>query len=240
MLNQQPDQGRRREDATKDRRVEVRPEDSGNGWIAARELPPAAALAIDRKLTARARQFKKAGVGGTMDELRALAFLERFGEAEPLGDLRDENGDGNGGRGPQPGDAPDSDCGAGPQASGRGCAGGTVTHINLTAPAADMTGQASRPGEMDGVGPLDPWTIRDLTSNAARDAWSAWCFTITDKTAARWKVVSMPSTFTFVLLAPPPGVSHLAPLPTCTTPGTVSGRISEISPLSPEFLATLR
>ena len=172
---------RRREDATKDRRVEVRPEDSGNGWIAARELPPAAVLAIDRKLTARARQFKKAGVGGTMDELRALAFLERFGEAEPLGDLRDENGDGNGGRGPQPGDAPDSDCGAGPQASGRGCAGGTVTHINLTAPAADMTGQANRPGEMNGAGPLDPWTIRDLTSNAARDAWSAWCFTITDK-----------------------------------------------------------
>ncbi len=181
---------RRREDAAKDRRVEIQPEDSGNGWIAARELPPAAVLAIDRKLTARARVFKKAGIAGTMDELRALAFLERFGEADPLG------GHGNGGQGgqdpqpggpgggsddggapgPQPGTAPGGNDGA----SGAGYSGGTVTHINLTAPAADMTEQASRPGEMRGAGPVDPWTIRDMTSQAARDARSTWCFTITD------------------------------------------------------------
>ena len=50
----------------------------------------------------------------------------------------------------------------------------------------------------------------------------------------------MPSTFTLTLVAPAPGVSHFAPLPTCTTPGTVSGMMAEISPESPEFLETLR
>ena len=50
----------------------------------------------------------------------------------------------------------------------------------------------------------------------------------------------MPSTLTLTLVAPAPGVSHLAPLPTCTTPGTVSGMMLEIRPESPEFLETLR
>ncbi|HEX6524853.1 MAG TPA: hypothetical protein VF070_33340, partial [Streptosporangiaceae bacterium] len=67
-------------------RIEVRPEVSGNGMMAGRELPPVAVLRMDRLLTARARQFKKAGVDGDMDTLRVLAFLERFGEADPLAD----------------------------------------------------------------------------------------------------------------------------------------------------------
>jgi hypothetical protein len=170
---------RRREDAVRDRRVEIRPEDSGNAWIAARELPPAAVLAVDRKLTARARQFKKAGIPGTMDELRALAFLERFGEADPLGDLG--TGDGHGGQDPRLGGDPGQGGtgGTGPRTPGSG--GGTVTHVNLTAPAADMTQQASRPGEMRGTGPVDPGTIRDMTGRAARDPRSTWCFTVTDE-----------------------------------------------------------
>src|ERR1035441_583460 len=39
-------------------------------------------------------------------------------------------------------------------------------------------------------------------------------------------VVSIPSTLTLTLLAPAPGVSHLAPLPACTTPG-----VSHLAPL---------
>src|SRR5258708_248552 len=54
------------------------------------------------------------------------------------------------------------------------------------------------------------------------------------------KVVSMPSTLTLTLVAPAPGVSHLAPLPTWTTPGTVRGMMLEMRPESPEFLETLR
>ena len=53
-------------------------EDSGSAVIAGRELPPAAALAASQLLTARARQLRKAGITGGMDELRVLAYLEKL------------------------------------------------------------------------------------------------------------------------------------------------------------------
>src|ERR1700678_4325394 len=76
---------KRRDRGTKDARVETRPELSGNMQIAARELPPASALALDQKLTARARELKKAGIKGTMGRLRVLAYLERWGITDPFG-----------------------------------------------------------------------------------------------------------------------------------------------------------
>jgi hypothetical protein len=76
---------RHREESAKRRRVEIRAEDSGNASIAGRELPPAAVLAASQLLTARARQLRKAGLGGGMDELRVLAYLERLGVLDPLG-----------------------------------------------------------------------------------------------------------------------------------------------------------
>src|SRR6202522_1905054 len=81
-----PDASRKRRDrGTKDARVETRPELSGNMQVAARELPPASALALDQKLTARARELKKAGIKGTMGRLRVLAYLERWGITDPFG-----------------------------------------------------------------------------------------------------------------------------------------------------------
>ncbi|HEX6524485.1 MAG TPA: DUF222 domain-containing protein, partial [Streptosporangiaceae bacterium] len=63
VIEVNPDAARRnREDAARECRIEVRPEVSGNGMMAGRELPPVAVLRMDRLLTARARQFKKAGV----------------------------------------------------------------------------------------------------------------------------------------------------------------------------------
>jgi hypothetical protein len=76
---------RHRTEAAKRRRVEVRAEDSGNASISGRELPPAAVLAASQLLTARARQLRAAGLGGGMDELRVLAYLERLGVLDPLG-----------------------------------------------------------------------------------------------------------------------------------------------------------
>ena len=70
---------KRREQAAKQRRVEVLPEDSGNEMLAGRELPPAAVLAASQLLTARARQLRKAGILGGMDELRVQAYLEKLG-----------------------------------------------------------------------------------------------------------------------------------------------------------------
>jgi len=67
---------KRREDAARDARVERWAEDSGNAALAGRELPPAAVLAIDERVNAWARELKRAALTGTMDELRARAFLD--------------------------------------------------------------------------------------------------------------------------------------------------------------------
>ena len=72
-----PDKARkRREDAARDARVERWPEDSGNAALAGRELPPDRVLAADQRITWWARQLKKAGLEGSMDELRARAYLD--------------------------------------------------------------------------------------------------------------------------------------------------------------------
>ena len=67
---------KRREEAAKDARVERWAEDSGNAALVGRELPPAEVLAADQRVTWWARQLKKAGLDGSMDELRARAYLD--------------------------------------------------------------------------------------------------------------------------------------------------------------------
>ena len=67
---------RRREDAARDARVQRWAEDSGNAALAGRELPPAEVLAADQRISWWARQLKKAGLAGSMDELRARAYLD--------------------------------------------------------------------------------------------------------------------------------------------------------------------
>ena len=67
---------RRREEAAKDARVQRWAEDSGNAALAGRELPPAEVLAADQRISWWARQLKKAGLAGSMDELRARAYLD--------------------------------------------------------------------------------------------------------------------------------------------------------------------
>ena len=37
-----------------------------------------------------------------------------------------------------------------------------------------------QPGEMGGIGPVDPDLARDLASAAARNPRSTWCLTVTD------------------------------------------------------------
>ncbi|MGH3184566.1 MAG: DUF222 domain-containing protein, partial [Streptosporangiaceae bacterium] len=67
---------KRREEAARDARVERWAEDSGNAALMGRELPPAEVLAADQKITVWARQLKKAGLEGSIDELRARAYLD--------------------------------------------------------------------------------------------------------------------------------------------------------------------
>lgn len=91
VIEVNPDAARkRREDAAKECRIEVRPEESGNAMIAGRELPAVAVLKMDQAINTRARQLRKLGVAGGINELRVLAFLERWGAADPIGALTDQ------------------------------------------------------------------------------------------------------------------------------------------------------
>jgi hypothetical protein len=50
----------------------------------------------------------------------------------------------------------------------------------MTITLLDLLGLADRPGEMAGIGPLDPELARDLAWAAAQSSRSTWCITVTD------------------------------------------------------------
>jgi hypothetical protein len=169
-----PDKARtRREAAAKDARVEWWPEHSGNAALAGRELPPAAVLAADQRVTAWAKELRAAGLDGTMDELRARAYLDLLlgVDSRPAPPAKD-NQDGQTGR-------PAVSPAAGPLAGV--VPPGFAARVNLTTPLHTLTGLASRPGELDGLGPVDPWLARDLARAAARSPRTTWCLTVTDE-----------------------------------------------------------
>jgi hypothetical protein len=159
----------RREHEAKKTRVERWAEASGNAGLAGRELPPAQVLAADQRVTAWAKELRKAGLEGGMDALRARAFMDILlgMDSRPLGHKPD------GTREPQ---AP---------APGGPVAGvippGFAGHVTLTIPEATLTRRAARPGELGGIGPVDPELARDLAAAAARNPRSTWCVTVTDK-----------------------------------------------------------
>ena len=152
---------KRREAAAKDARVERWAEDSGNAALAGHELPPDEVLAADQRITAWARELKKSGLEGDMDVLRARAFLDLLlgKDSRPRQD----------GAGPTGGPA----AGAAP--------GGFAGRVTLTVPLANVTRLADRPGEISGIGPVDPWLARDLANAAAADPKTTWCITVTDE-----------------------------------------------------------
>jgi hypothetical protein len=67
---------RRREEAQKDPRLRRWREDAGTAALAGYGLPPADVLAADERLTARALRLRAAGLPGTLEELRARAYLD--------------------------------------------------------------------------------------------------------------------------------------------------------------------
>jgi hypothetical protein len=163
---------KRREHEAAQTRVERWAEPSGNAGLAGRELPPAEVLAADQRVTAWAKELRKAGLDGTMDQLRARAYLDILlgtdsrppapGPSDPPGPPP-----------PTPAPAP-----AGPLAGV--IPPGFAGRVTLTIPAATLLDLAARPGEMTGIGPIDPDLARDLASAAARNPRSTWCVTVTD------------------------------------------------------------
>ena len=57
---------------------------------------------------------------------------------------------------------------------------GFAGKINLTVPAATLLDLADRPGEIAGIGPVDPDLARDLAAAAAANPKTTWCVTVTD------------------------------------------------------------
>jgi hypothetical protein len=158
---------KRREDAEKDARVERWAEDSGNAALMGRELPPAEVLAADQRITAWAHELRKAGLDGDMDVLRAYLDLLLGKDSRP-----------------QPGDGP---------AQQDVAPGGFAVRGNLTVPLAGLTGTADRPGQLSGIGPVDPWLARDLAAAAARNPRTSWCVTVTDADGhAEWHGCARP------------------------------------------------
>src|SRR6266536_2385916 len=185
----------RRETAAKFARVERWAEDSGNAALMGRELPPDEVLAADQRISGWAGELKRAGLEGGMDELRARAFLDlvlgkdsrpRAPQAagtagQDAGSAGQDNGAAGGA---STGGGAQRPPGAGP-AGGAGLAGGTgggfAGRVTLTVPLGTAAGRADRPGELAGLGPVDPWLARDLLRAAARNPDTTWCVTITDE-----------------------------------------------------------
>jgi Domain of unknown function (DUF222) len=161
VMEAAPDKAReRRETAARFARVERWAEDTGNAALMGRELPPDEVLAADQRICWWAGELRTAGLAGGMDELRARAFLDLL-----LGtDSRPRQQATAGGGGPAPGTVP----------------GGFAGRVNLTTPLATLTDLAGRPGELSGLGPVDPWLARDLAAAAAANPKTTWCVTVTD------------------------------------------------------------
>jgi hypothetical protein len=83
-LDPQAAKDRKERAAARDRRVEVRREASGNASLAGRELATADVMASKSYLDAIAARLRTAGIGGTLDHLRALALTELTQGRDPL------------------------------------------------------------------------------------------------------------------------------------------------------------
>jgi hypothetical protein len=168
--------------------VERWAEDTGNAALMGRELPPDEVLAADQQITAWARELKAAGLEGGMDELRARAYLDlllgkdsrprRSATAGGDGGASPDNGRGSG-PGPAGPDEPGRPPAAGP--AGGAVPAGFAGRVTLTAPLATLTRLTDRPGELAGLGPVDPWLTRDLAAAAAQNPKTTWCVTVTDE-----------------------------------------------------------
>ena len=152
-----PDKARkRREEAAKDARVERWAEDSGNAALVGRELPPAEVLAADQRVTWWARQLRKAGLDGSMDELRARAYLDLLlgidsrPAPQPAGNGSAAQSPGPDDPGTGTGDGPDSNGpdsngpdGDGPDSNGPDATAPTATARTATARAVAGPGRES-------------------------------------------------------------------------------------------------
>jgi Domain of unknown function (DUF222) len=149
---------RRREEAQRDPRVRRWQEDAGTAALVGYGLPPADVLQADQRITDSALRLRDAGLPGSLEELRARAYLDIL--------LGQDSAPSVGQDPPQ---------GASPSPGPRRLA----ARVNLTVPLLAQFGLAAEPGTVAGFGPVDPALARELTTMAAAHPVSRFCVTVT-------------------------------------------------------------
>jgi hypothetical protein len=161
---------RRREEAQKDPRVRRWQEDAGTAALAGYGLPPADVLVADQRITTRARALRDAGLSGSLEELRARAYLDALlgQDSIPLAEPDQPPAPG-----PSHGPGP-----AGPPVTPGSGGGGLAARVNLTVPLLTQLGRTAEPGAVGGFGPVDPALSRELVTRAAAHPASRFCLTL--------------------------------------------------------------
>ena len=154
----------RKEAARRDRRVELRREDSGAASLAGRELDPAEALAGKASIDAEAVRLRNAGMDGSLAQIRAMILMDRIHQRSPWDRLA-----------PDPEPEPDDDshgfCGG---CQGGGCQGGGCQGGGCQGGGCDgACGESGDPAASPDAGqPADQETDAGQSEPAAPDTES--------------------------------------------------------------------
>ena len=158
-----------RETAQKDPCVRRWQEDAGTAALAGYGLPPADVLAADQRLANRARVLREAGLPGSLEELRARAYIDALlGQDSTVLARADQPPD------PSANSAQPSKPGT-PEPDDQRLA----ARVNLTVPLLTHLGLSSEPGAVAGFGPVDPALIQELAIRTAAHPASRFCITLT-------------------------------------------------------------
>lgn len=167
-----------KERAEQNARVERWDEHAGTAALAGRDLPPAGVLAADHHLSELARALRAAGMTGTIDQLRAQAFLALLSGQPVTSLLPPRTSASSASSGPGAATATPNPASPGTSAIPRSAVPGT---INLTMPLSTWLGLSESPGEVAGFGPLTADDSRDLAAAMAVHPRTRCCLTITDR-----------------------------------------------------------
>ncbi|HEY2281566.1 MAG TPA: DUF222 domain-containing protein [Streptosporangiaceae bacterium] len=163
---------RRRQEAQKDPRVRRWQEDAGTAALGGFGLPPAEVLEADQRITERALALRDAGLPGSLEELRARAYLDTL-----LGQDASATAPSNEPRSPNASPSePASQSRLAAPPSEPAPQSRLAAMVNLTIPLAAIPGE---PGHVAGLGPVDPELARQLTGLAAAHPASRFCVTVT-------------------------------------------------------------
>jgi hypothetical protein len=171
-LNPEAVKARREHARRTGQRVEVHREESGNASVAGREMDTSDALAAKAHIHALALRLRRAGLPGTLDQLRLLVFTDLTAGRDPVDRLtqgatsdRQDSAGGSGEAPPDGAQAPGlldyqhdedggADCADDPGLGPRPPAP-MPAMINLVVHAGTLFGWDTTPTEVGGWGPLD-------------------------------------------------------------------------------------